>query len=360
MAPLPEKPELPLAKPRPDRLFHDVCAIVENARGRVASSVNAEIVLMYWAVGDRINRDVLGGKRAAYGERRVERLSAALCERYATREFATRKLRRMMQFAQLFPDRSIVSRAATQLSWSHIVELLPLPDPIRREFYLTLAASEGWSRDLLREKIDGMLFERTAISGKPEEFVRRELSTLRERGGLHPDLVFKDPYFLDFTGLRGFYSERDLEDMLIAGLQSFLLELGNGFAFLDRQKHMVIDGEDFYLDLLFYHRALHRLIAIELKKGRFRAAYKGQMELYLRWLDKHERQPGEDTPLGLILCADGASEQIELLQLGESGIRVARYLTELPDRRTLKAQLRQQLETARARMAALPPPEFPS
>lgn len=345
---------------RADRLFRDVCTIVDNARGRVALSANAEIVLMYWNVGDRINRGVLGGKRAAYGERRVERLAAGLCDRYATREFAVRNLRRMMQFAQLFPDREIVSRAATQLSWSHIVELLPLRDPLRREFYLTLAASEGWSRDLMRAKIDGMLFERTAISGKPEEFVRRELAALRERGGVNPDLVFKDPYFLDFTGLRGFYSERDLEDMLISGLQSFLLELGNGFAFLDRQKHMVIDGEDFYLDLLFYHRTLRRLIAIELKKGRFRAAYKGQMELYLRWLDKHERRPGEESPLGLILCADGASEQIELLQLAESGIRVARYLTELPDRRTLKAQLRRQLETARARMAALPPPESPT
>lgn len=256
----------------------------------------------------------------------------------------------MMQFAQEFPQLEIVSRAATQLSWSHIVEILPLRDGVQREFYLTLAATQKWGRDELRGKIDGMLFERTAISGKPDAFIRKELASIQTGQPMNPDFVFKDPYFLDFTGLRGFYSERDLEEVLISGIQAFLLELGTGFAFLARQKHMIIDGEDYFLDLLFYHRTLKRLIAVELKKGRFKAAYKGQMELYLRWLDKYERQSGEESPLGLILCADGADEQIELLQLGEAGIRVARYLTELPDRKSLRDQLRRQLEAARNRM----------
>ena len=337
-------------------LFADICGIVDTARNRFANSANAEIVLEYWSIGTRINRDVLGGKRARYGDRTVERLSGDLCRHYVTKEFNVRNLRRMMQFAQVFPQSEIVSRVATQLSWSHIVEILPLRDGIQREFYLTLAATQKWGRDELRSKIDGMLFERTEISGKPDEFIRKELSAVQTGRTMNPDLVFKDPYFLDFTGLRGFYSERDLEDVLISGIQSFLLELGTGFAFLARQKHMIIDGEDYFLDLLFYHRTLKRLIAVELKKGRFKAAYKGQMELYLRWLDKYERQPGEETPLGLILCADGADEQIELLQLGESGIRVARYLTELPDRKTLREQMRHQLEAARNRLPILQSP----
>ena len=335
-------------------LFSDVCRIVDAARGRVANTANAEIILMYWAVGTRINKDVLGGKRARYGEKTVGRLSENLCLHYVTREFNLRNLRRMMQFAQQFPDFEIVSRTATQLSWSHIVEILPLRNGVQREFYLTLAATQRWGRDELRAKIDGMLFERTAISGKPEDFIRRELSAIQSGRELSPDLVFKNPYFLDFTGLKGFYSERDLEDVLITGIQSFLLELGTGFAFLARQKHMVIDGEDYFLDLLFYHRSLRRLIAVELKKTRFRAAYKGQMELYLRWLDKYERQSGEESPLGLILCADGSDEQIELLQLGDTGIRVARYLTVLPDRKTLRDQLKRQMEAARSRLLSLP------
>ena len=330
-------------------LFADICGIVDAARTRFANSANAEIVLEYWSIGTRINKEVLCGKRARYGDRTVERLSGNLCRHYVTNEFKVRNLRRMMQFAQEFPQLEIVSRAATQLSWSHIVEILPLRDAIQREFYLILAATQKWGRDELRGKIDGMLFERTAISGKPEEFIRKELASIQTGQPMNPDFVFKDPYFLDFTGLRGFYSERDLEDVLISGIQSFLLELGTGFAFLARQKHMIIDGEDYFLDLLFYHRTLKRLIAVELKKGRFKAAYKGQMELYLRWLDKYERQSGEESPLGLILCADGADEQIELLQLGSAGIRVARYLTELPDRETLRAQLRRQMDVARSR-----------
>lgn len=335
-------------------LFTDICGIVDAARTRFANSANAEIVLEYWSIGMRINKEVLHGRRALYGDRTVERLSFDLCRHYVTKEFNLRNLRRMMQFAQEFPRAEIVSRVATQLSWSHIVEILPLKDEIQREFYLTLAATQRWGRDELRGKIDGMLFERTEISGKPDEFIRKELSAVQVGHPMNPDFVFKDPYFLDFTGLKGFYSERDLEDVLISGIQSFLLELGTGFAFLARQKHMIIDGEDYFLDLLFYHRTLRRLIAVELKKGRFKAAYKGQMELYLRWLDKYERQPGEEAPLGLILCADGADEQIELLQLGDSGIRVARYLTELPDRKTLREQLRRQLDSVRNRLLPKP------
>ena len=253
-----------------------------------------------------------------------------------------------MKFAKLFPDKQIVAQAAQQLSWSHFIEVLPLKDELQREFYITLAASERWSRNRLRKEIDDMLFERTAIATKPDELIKKELSTLRDNNVMSPDLVFKSPYFLEFTGLKGMYSEKSLEDCLLAHLEQFIIELGNGFTFVARQKRMIIDGEDFYLDLLFYHRRLHRLIAIDLKKGRFKAQYKGQMELYLRWLEKNEMEQGEESPLGLLLCTEGSEEQIELLQLGKSGIKVAQYLTELPPRQVLMHQIQKSLEAAKA------------
>lgn len=335
------------------RLFTDVYKIIDSSRRRVASTVNNTIVMMYWHVGNRVNIDVLQGERADYGKQIVSRLATQLNEAFETREFNTRNLRRMMQFARQLPDEEIVSRLATQLSWSHFVEVLPLKDNLQREFYITMAASEGWTRDTMRSKIDDMMYERTAISGKPDMFIKGELARLRDKGEMSPDLVFKNPYFLDFTGLHGAYSEHDLEDMLVASLERFLMELGNGFTFVERQKRMIIDGEDFKLDLLFYHRKLHRLIAIDLKRTKFKAQYKGQMELYLRYLDKYERQDGEESPLGLLLCSEGGDEQIELLQLDQSGIKVAQYLTELPNKELLREHLRLQQQRARLRMENL-------
>ncbi|MCM1089906.1 MAG: PDDEXK nuclease domain-containing protein [Butyrivibrio sp.] len=338
----------------PDRgemnLLNDICAIVDSARNSVAKQANIEIALMNWHIGERINREILGNMRAEYGKQIVSRLATQLKETYGGSNFNVRNLRRMMQFATEFPDTEIVSQLATQLSWSHFVEVLPLKEPLKREFYLTIAASEHWSRNLMREKIDGMLYERTAISGKPEEMISKELSDLRDNNIVTPDLVFKDPYFLDFTGLTGFYSEKDLEDVLISRLEKFLIELGNGFSFVARQKRMIIDGEDFYLDLLFFHRKLHRLIAVDLKTRKFRAQDKGQMELYLRYLDKYEKEPGEESPLGMLLCLEGSDEQIELLQLDEAGIKVARYFTELPSKDVLKKYIAQQKSIAEKRL----------
>ena len=320
-------------------LVDDLRRIINQARVSVATKANSAIILMYWQLGERINREVLGNKRAAYGQQIVSQVATQLQKEFGKKGFGVRSIRRMMQFADYFPDIHIVSQVATQLTWSHIIEILPLKNDIQREFYLTLASAECWGRDLLREKIDSMLFERTAISRKPDELIRHELANLRNESVLTPDLVFKSPYFLEFTGLKGMYSERSLEDTLVANLEQFILELGGGFSFVERQKRMIIDGEDFYLDLLFYHRRLHRLIAIELEKGRFKAAYKGQMELYLRWLEQNEVEPGEESPLGLLLCTEGGEEQIELLQLDKSGIRVAQYLTELPSKEQLRASI---------------------
>lgn len=331
-------------------LISDLRQIVEQCRNRVAMNVNSELTMMYWHIGERINRDVLGSHRAEYGKQIVSTVSAQLQEEFNSKGFAKRNIHRMMQFAQQFPDVKIVTTMSAQLTWSHVVEVLSLPDDIQREFYLTLAASERWSVRRMRKEIDGMLYERTAISSKPDELIKQELIKLREEQTLSPDLVFKSPYFLEFTGLKGMYSEKSLEDSLVAHLEQFIIELGNGFSFVARQKRMIIDGEDFYLDLLFYHRRLHRLIAIDLKLGRFKAQYKGQMELYLRWLEKNEMEQGEETPLGLLLCTEGSEEQIELLQLDKSGIKVAQYLTELPSREVLRLQIQKSLAAAKQRL----------
>ena len=330
-------------------LIQDLRQIIEQARGHVAATANYELTMMYWHIGERINHEVLGNQRAEYGKQIVASVSRQLQQEYNIKGFDEKNIRRMMQFTSLFPDSQIVATVSRQLSWSHFVEVLPLKDDLQREFYLTLAASEKWSVRKLRKEIDGMLFERTAISGKPDEFIKKELSTLRDDNVMSPDLVFKSPYFLEFTGLKGMYSERDLEESLLAHLEQFIIELGNGFSFVARQKRMIIDGEDFYLDLLFYHRRLHRLIAVDLKLGRFKAQYKGQMELYLRWLEQNEMEPGEESPLGLLLCTEGSEDQIELLQLDKSGIKVAKYLTELPSREVLQRQIQKSLEAAKAR-----------
>lgn len=331
-------------------LIQDLRQIIEQARGRVAATANYELTMMYWHIGDRINREVLDNQRAEYGKQIVAQVAQQLQLTYGERGFEKSSITRMMKFAKLFPDEQIVAQVAQQLSWSHFVEVLPLKDDLQREFYITMAASGRWSRNRLRKEIDGMLFERTAISGKPDEFIKKELSTLRDDNVMSPDLVFKSPYFLEFTGLKGMYSEKNLEDSLLAHLEQFIIELGNGFSFVARQKRMIIDGQDFYLDLLFYHRRLHRLIAIDLKLGSFKAQYKGQMELYLRWLEAHEMEPGEETPLGLLLCTEGSDEQIELLQLDKAGIKVAKYLTELPPRHVLMQQIQKSLEAAKSRI----------
>ncbi|MBL6995591.1 MAG: DUF1016 family protein [Desulfobacula sp.] len=260
----------------------------------------------------------------------------------------------MIQFAEVFPDKEIVVSLIRQLSWTHFIALIPLKDDLQRDFYAEMCRLERWSVRTLRKKIDGMLYERTAISKKPEKLIEKDLAALREEDRLTPDLVFRDPYFLDFLGLKDTFNEKDLETAILREMESFILELGAGFSFVARQKRMAIDDEDYYLDLLFFHRKIKRLIAIELKLSKFKAAHKGQMELYLRWLEKYEKEPDEETPLGLILCAGKASEQIELLQLDKSGIRVAEYMTELPKRELLEQKLHKAVKLARKRLEAKP------
>jgi len=359
----------PAPRQTPDRLLSDIRGLIEQARQQVARTVNSAMVGLYWHIGIRIRADILGGERAEYGEQIVATLSQQLTTEYG-RGFGRRNLFRMMQFAEFFPDDQIVSALSAQLGWSHFVEILSLDNPLKRDFYAEMCRIERWSVRTLRQKIDRMLFERTAVAKKPEELIRADLDALRDEDRLTPDLVFRDPYFLDFLGLTGSYSEKDVEQAILRELEAFILELGTDFAFVARQKRMTVDDEDYYLDLLFYHRKLRRLVAIDLKIGKFQAADKGQMELYLRWLEENEVQPGEEPPLGLVLCAGKTEGHVRLLRLEESGIHAAQYLTELPPQKLLERKLHDAIRLARERLArqqqdqpgppSLPAPEKPA
>lgn len=331
-----------------DALVRELRQLIEDSRGRVARSVNSELVLLYWQVGRRLRDEVIGEERGAYGKQVVEDVARSLSAEFG-RGFGARNLYHMMRFAEVIPESEIVYAVRTELTWTHVRALIAIDDPLKRQFYTELCRLERWSTRTLQHKIDGLLFERTAIAKQPEQVVAQALEELRDDQQLSPDLVFRDPYVLDFLGLPADYSERELETAILRELEAFLLELGQGFSFIARQKRMSIGADDFYLDLLFYHRRLQALVAIELKLGRFDARDKGQMELYLRWLDRHERQPGENPPLGLILCADKNEEQIELLELTNGSVRVASYLTELPPRELLERKLLESIEHARAR-----------
>lgn len=328
-------------------LIEDLRQLIAEARQSVAITVNAGLTLLYWRIGKRIVDEVLGKERAIYGQQIVVSLARQLVQEYGP-SFGEKNLRRMMQFAEVFPQEEIVVSLIRQLSWTHFIALLPIKNPLQRDFYTELCRVEGWSVSRLRQKIDSMLFERTALSRKPEQLARKELDTLRTKGQWMPDMVFRDPYILDFLKLSDSYSERDLETAILRDIEAFLLEMGSGFSFITRQKRMVIDGEDHTLDLLFYHRRLRRLVAVELKLGKFKAAYKGQMELYLRWLEENEQESTEESPLGLILCAEGGHESIALLRLDQAGIRVGQYLTELPPKKILERKLHESIALSRA------------
>ncbi len=329
-------------------LLSELRVLVVQARGRVAQTVNSELVWLYWQIGDRLRVEFLKDGRAEYGQRVVALVSESLTVEFG-RGFEKRSLYRMAKFAEVFPDSQIVSALRTQLSWTHLRELIAIEDPLKRRFYTELSCVERWSTRTLRSKMDGMLFERTAIAQRPTDVIDQTLATLEAQQQLTPDMVFRDPYILDFLGMPADFSESELEAAILRELEQFLLELGAGFTFVTRQKRMSIGADDYYLDLLFFHRPLKALVAIELKLGRFDARDKGQMELYLRWLNKHERQPWENPPLGLILCADKNQEQIELLELNDGSIRVATYLTELPPRDVLEKKLVESIEHARSR-----------
>jgi predicted nuclease of restriction endonuclease-like (RecB) superfamily len=334
---------------RPRVLLVDLRELILQARENVARTVDSGLTVLYWHVGRRIRQDILREKRADYGRQIVSALSVQL-EKEFGRGFGEKNLRRMIRFAEVFPDREIVASLMRQLTWTHFIELMPLDRPLQREFYAEMSRVERWSVRTLRQKIDAMLYERTALSRKPAELAAMELKELREEDKVTPELIFRDPYILDFLGLKDTYAEKDLERAILREMEAFILELGVGFCFVARQQRMQIDNRDYYLDLLFYHRKLRRLIAIELKLGGFEAADKGQMELYLAWLKKNACEPDEAEPLGMILCAGKSEEHIALLQLQRSGIHVASYWTAALPKKELERKLHEAVRFARARI----------
>jgi len=203
-------------------LIGDIRSIIKTARHNVAVTVNAGLTLLYWQIGNRIRQDILKEKRADYGEKIISTLSIQLVKEFGN-GFSRPNLFRMVRFAEVFPDGKIVSTLSRQLSWSHFVEIIPFKDDLQRDFYAEMCRIERWSVRTLRKKIDGMLYERTAISKKPEKLVEKDLAALREEDRLTPDLVFRDPYFLDFLGLKDTYSEKDLETAILREM-----ERGNG------------------------------------------------------------------------------------------------------------------------------------
>ena len=322
-------------------LLNDLSKLIDESNQNAVAQLNSSLVILFWQIGKRINETILENKRADYGKQIVVTLSRQLELKYG-RNFEEKNLRRMLQFAAQFSEIQFVVSLSRQLSWSHFLQLIPLKNIEARLFYAQVASSERLGVRALRKKIQGKTFERTVIA-----------NIQNNTGNTPIHNHFKDPYFLDFLGLRNTYLEKDLEAAILQELERFILELGKGFAFVERQKRMIIDSEDFYLDLLFYHRTLKRLVAIELKLGKFEARHKGQMELYLKWLNRYEKQEGENSPIGLILCAENSREQVELLEMHKDGIMVAEYWTELPPKKELEQKIHTILLEAKQRLEIL-------
>ena len=333
--------------PESQLLYTDVCHIIDETRTRVAVYVNAEVCHTNWLIGKRIKEDILYNKRAEYGKQVVKELSQRLSERYG-KGWSEKTLRHCLRAAETFSESDIVYAVRRQFSWTHLRSIMFLEDPLARKFYMQMCCYEHWDTRTLDKKIESQLYERTAISRRPEDVIRQTLGETEEKQMLVPDLVFRSSYFLDALGLPDSFSEKDLESAIIAQMQEFLNEMGTDFAFLARQKRITIDATDYYIDLLFYHRGLRRLVAIDLKLGKFKPEHEGQMRLYLRYLNQNERREGEESPIGLILCSEGNTEHIEYLMLDEdSPVKVAQYYTQLPDRKVLAEKLQRAIAIAR-------------
>jgi len=327
-------------------LFDELNELIQSGRSQILVSVNSTITLVYWQVGLRIQKEMLSGDRAAYGQHIIKNASKYLTEQFG-QGWGEKHLRHCMRFSEIFSDYQIVSTLCRQLSWSHFKEVLYIEEELKRTFYIEICQVEKWSVRTFRERIQSMLYERTAVSKKPDELIKKELSALRNNNTLSEDLVFRDPYILDFLELKDTYSEKDLESSILVNLQKFICELGSDFAFLARQKRIQIDNRDYYIDLLFFHRKLKSLVAIDLKISDFDAAFKGEMELYLGYLQKYEMNEGENPPVGLILCSGKNPEHIEILQLDKSNIKVSEYLTLLPPKERLLEKLQMAMAMAK-------------
>ncbi|MDR0306831.1 MAG: PDDEXK nuclease domain-containing protein [Chitinispirillales bacterium] len=320
------------------KMFSRIVEIIENRKRRAMSRANCEVVFMYWEIGRYINSALSDSKEAANGKHIIATLSQQLVAKYGN-SFEYTKLTRMLKFAELFTDADELATLSQDLSWSHFIELLPLKSDETRRYYAQEAATRHLGIRELRRQIARKAYERREIAN----------SQLTETSNV-PFNMFKDPYILDALGLKDNYLEADLEKALLTELEAFIIEVGHGFTFAERQKRMTMGDDDYTLDLLFYHRILKRLVAVELKVGRFKPEYMGQMRFYLKWLNRYERKDGENAPIGLILCTEAKRSQIELMELDKDGIAVAQYWTELPPKKVFEKKISEILNETRERL----------
>lgn len=332
-----------------DSLYLEIEDLIVKSKMDLNIKINNTLISLYWKIGQSLYVNVLKEDKASYGNRIITELSKRLSLIYG-KGFEKSAVFRMIKFYQEFKDYEKVATLSQQLTWSHFVEILPIEDELKRDFYAIMCRNENWSVRILRERKKSMLYERTAISMKPEETIANDIQSLRDDKKMSLDMFYRDPYILDFLGLKDTFSEKDLENVILVELEKFILEMGSDFAFLARQKHFILDEKDYFMDLLFYHRGLRRLVLIELKLGEFEPEYKGQVELYLRWLNKYEKADGEESPVALILCAEKSQETIELLELDKGNIHVGQYLTKMPPKELLQEKLSLAISNAKEQL----------
>lgn len=328
----------------------DIINLIKATRSRVATAVNSQMTMLYWHIGKRIREEIIKSDRAEYGKRVLSSLAISLRAEYGN-GFSKSSLLKMSQFFDQFPDDQIVATLSRQLTWSHVVALLPLKTPEQRQFYTYMAIESGWSVRDLRYNIHRLTYERTVTN---QEFSNiTSLNNTSTNKIMHPNLVLKDPYVLDFLGLPDNHYESDLEAAILQEIEKFILELGTGFSFVARQKRITVDEDHFYIDLLFYNRKLKRMVVLELKRGKFKPEYKGQMEFYLNYLKEYETFPGEEAPIGIILCTEKSHSQVQLMDLNSSGIHVAEYWTELPSHELFERKMEEIVLQAKENIAKL-------
>lgn len=332
-----------------NNLFDSIKRMIDQSRQTVAITVNSALCRLNYSIGHYISQEIGYNTYDGYGKSILATLSQRLTAEYG-RGFTYSALTRMVKVAKAFEPEMFATMSQT-LSWSHFIELATIENSTKRLYYQQLSAHNHWSLRELRRRQEAMDYERSLVAAKPEDEIIGALTAPDPT--VNPEVMLKSSYIVDFLGLRGCFSERDLETAIADQLEKFILELGNGFAFMERQKRISVDGTDYYIDLLFYHRKLNRLIAIDLKLGKFKPEYKGQMELYLKYLQRYEQQPHENDPIGLLLCSEGNTEHIELMMLGDDHIKVAQYLTDLPEKKWFADKLMRSIEIARNHQSAL-------
>jgi predicted nuclease of restriction endonuclease-like (RecB) superfamily len=322
-----------------ETIIIDIQSIINNARDKAVRSVDHERVLMYWHIGKRIFEEEQHGKeRAVYGERLITYLSEQLQPQFG-RGFSSRNLNLFRQFYRGFP---IVQTVSAQLSWSHYSLLLTIPESEKREFYKIETIKNNWSFRQVERQIGSQLYERLLLSTDKEKV----LSVARnEQQPDQPRDIIKDPMVLEFLGLKpeAAYFEKDLESALITHLQEFMLELGNGFSFVARQKRIHLDGDDFFVDLVFYNRLLQCFVIIELKTHKITHGDLGQLQMYVNYYDRIERLAHETPTVGILLCLEKNDTVVKFTLPENSNIFASKYQLYLPTAEQLSSEIQNEM-----------------